>query len=757
MNINQLVNDKKDTLAASNKPLNQGVGPDLIEVLATRKLLEEKQAAARDMAMKQEQTGGTIAEQQEQKLLGLTQKEIANQTGGILAQRAQQPQQKKPQQGGIMGAMGGGKPPMGGAPRPPMGGMPSAMGGARPPMMASGGIVGYAKGGDVNAAVAIAQRQIQALGGTTDASSPEYQAKLQKIMQTLTAQSSPEEKDAVQKVLVDAGLKAGPADKVRSGAYVDDDYVFPKDRKGKDTSAAGFYGDLFNFSTGLPKDADREEAKQRINRARGSQFGGAGSPASGEQVQRQVDERGGMAIVDQAMMLGGIGAVKQIVANAGKKYGPKVVNYAKQTLSKGKDFARTPASKPKFKMGADGKPVMTAPGQAASLNTGNLTGAGLGLGGIAYGADAVMGGTKPPTADMGGAGVLRPKTDPNTISAAENAGIDAEIAAQQKGPTVDDAKTFVRDQYNKEAAGGPQIGGDQEFDFSANPNTSKTQVSDKLGDAFNKKVDDRISQDPAKERDAISLAGRFETDQRVGGLKDLYSQRMEEKERLANDPHAQYKRRMANIFATRGAKGQAYRQNVLDSQNKDINLINQRIGDFVSTTNTEVNLMKEVDARAAKAYEVGMTDVAKAMELRAGVAKDNLSVYQKDIELQQGKLTQEADAKIRAKVNYNYAEANRISRESNDREAISDLVETLSEIQVEEMEQANKILDVEERKVAVDKLATEHAKLYLSLQVAALNRLRKLTNIDEMIGGDDGDEAEYSAAETDAFNKQMNQ
>jgi hypothetical protein len=152
-----------------------------------------------------------------------------------------------------------------------------------------------------------------------------------------------------------------------------------------------------------------------------------------------------------------------------------------------------------------------------------------------------------------------------------------------------------------------------------------------------------------------------------------------------------------------------------------------------------------------------MTDVAKAMELRAGVAKDNLSVYQKDVELQQDKLTQEADAKIRAKVNYNYEEANRIARESNDRQAISDLVETLSEIQVEEMEQANKILDVEERKVAVAKLATEHARLYLSLQIAALNRLRKLTNIDGMIGGDDGDKTDYSAAETDAFNKQMNQ
>ena len=78
------------------QPLNQGVGPDLIEVLATRKLLEEKATIARDLALKQQPVPNTIAEQQDQKLLGLTQKEIATQTGGILANRAQQ--QGKPQQ-----------------------------------------------------------------------------------------------------------------------------------------------------------------------------------------------------------------------------------------------------------------------------------------------------------------------------------------------------------------------------------------------------------------------------------------------------------------------------------------------------------------------------------------------------------------------------------------------------------------------------------------------------------------------------------
>ena len=96
MSIDSLIDDKKDALASSGRPLNQGVGPDLIEVLATRKLLEEKAMAARDMALKQQNIPNTIAEQQEQKLLGLTQKEVANQTGGIMQQRAQQ--QQRPQQ-----------------------------------------------------------------------------------------------------------------------------------------------------------------------------------------------------------------------------------------------------------------------------------------------------------------------------------------------------------------------------------------------------------------------------------------------------------------------------------------------------------------------------------------------------------------------------------------------------------------------------------------------------------------------------------
>ena len=139
---------------------------------------------------------------------------------------------------------------------------------------------------------------------------------------------------------------------------------------------------------------------------------------------------------------------------------------------------------------------------------------------------------------------------------------------------------------------------------------------------------ERMGKDAGKMRDAELLAGRFDTDQRVTGLKDLYQQRMDEKKRLAEDPHAQYKRRKANMFATRGAKGQAYRQNVLDDQNKDLNLINQSIDDFVSINNTELNLLKQVDERAAKLYETTLTDVASSMQAFSEIGQANLTAYQ---------------------------------------------------------------------------------------------------------------------------------
>ena len=161
--LDQQVNDKADSMQMQGK--TSTVSKDLLDVMATQKIAREKDTALKELQMAQQTNPNTIKDQLEQKVMGMTQNEMTTQTGGILANRAQQ--QGKPQppkQGGIMGAMGGGKPPMpqgaprppmpqgapqppmGGAPRPPMAGLPSAMGGAPRPMMASGGIVGYNKG-----------------------------------------------------------------------------------------------------------------------------------------------------------------------------------------------------------------------------------------------------------------------------------------------------------------------------------------------------------------------------------------------------------------------------------------------------------------------------------------------------------------------------------------------------------------------------------------------------------------------------------
>lgn len=163
-NIDQQVNDKADSMQMRGK--TSTVSKDLLDVMATQKIAREKDTALKELQMAQQQNPNTIKDQLEQKVMGMTQNEMTNQTAGIMAQRAAQKgqPQRPPQQGGIAGArppmggapkppmpMAGGRPPMGGAPKPPMGGLP-AMAGGRPPMMASGGIVGFSEGGSTDPA-----------------------------------------------------------------------------------------------------------------------------------------------------------------------------------------------------------------------------------------------------------------------------------------------------------------------------------------------------------------------------------------------------------------------------------------------------------------------------------------------------------------------------------------------------------------------------------------------------------------------------
>ncbi len=199
-NIDQQVSDKADSMQMQGK--TSTVSKDLLDVMATQRIAREKDTALKELQMAQQQNPNTIKDQLEQKVMGMTQNEMTNQTAGIMAQqqqqkRPQQQQQRPPQQGGIAAMGGAPKPPMGGMPRPPMAGAPKPpMGGMprppmaggiasaapRPPMMASGGVVGYNKGG-----VSISDDKLKLLGLTRRQYEALPEATKRKILQDDTA------------------------------------------------------------------------------------------------------------------------------------------------------------------------------------------------------------------------------------------------------------------------------------------------------------------------------------------------------------------------------------------------------------------------------------------------------------------------------------------------------------------------------------------------------------------------------------------
>ena len=151
--IEQKANAYRENPQALQKRYSQN--QELMDLLAMQKLKSEKETAARDMALKADQTPGTIAEQYEQQLVSMNKNEMANQVAGVLGQKQKQAQQRQqamgitPQQRSQQRPQGA---PQGIAnqPRPNMQGM------------AQGGIVGYQKGGDVSRL----EKALEALGMT---------------------------------------------------------------------------------------------------------------------------------------------------------------------------------------------------------------------------------------------------------------------------------------------------------------------------------------------------------------------------------------------------------------------------------------------------------------------------------------------------------------------------------------------------------------------------------------------------------------
>ena len=143
--IDTLVDQKADAYRSNPQALQQrySQNQELMDLLAMQKLKTEKETVARDMALKAQQTPGTIAEQYEQQLVAMNKDQMTQQTAGVLGQKQKQAQQKQQAMGIPPQQPQGPRPPM------PQGAPQGIAGQPRPNMqgMASGGIVGYQEGG----------------------------------------------------------------------------------------------------------------------------------------------------------------------------------------------------------------------------------------------------------------------------------------------------------------------------------------------------------------------------------------------------------------------------------------------------------------------------------------------------------------------------------------------------------------------------------------------------------------------------------
>ena len=150
MAIDQDIQQRVDAYRNNPQALQQryAANQQLLDLLALQRLKSEKDDAARKVQMEMQQNPQTIKQQREQQLLDMTKQDLAQQTAGIM-QNKQQQQQKNMQRVAKQGA----------APPQQVQQLQSGLGAlARrqqqqaPRRMAAGGIVAFAKGGEITQA-----------------------------------------------------------------------------------------------------------------------------------------------------------------------------------------------------------------------------------------------------------------------------------------------------------------------------------------------------------------------------------------------------------------------------------------------------------------------------------------------------------------------------------------------------------------------------------------------------------------------------
>jgi hypothetical protein len=196
------VEDRVAAYRGNPAPLQQryAMSQDLLDLLALQKIKSEKESAARQMQMQMSQQAAaqgdnmTVAQQREKEVMDLTKNELAQQRGDTAQQQVSE------QQDALQKLMGG------------IASAPGAQAVAQPKMMASGGIVAFDAGGDVDSARArarSAREKLQSFGTLQRRNNPEgYTAAEQELQAAQTALQMAE--DAYAKEMSTAGV-ARPA------------------------------------------------------------------------------------------------------------------------------------------------------------------------------------------------------------------------------------------------------------------------------------------------------------------------------------------------------------------------------------------------------------------------------------------------------------------------------------------------------------------------------------------------------------------
>ena len=710
----------------------KGVTPDMITLIAKQQIAKEQAEKEQALNAAMQEPQGTISEQLDGQILESQSKQLTNNIAGVVQnnQAKRQPPQnmqaRRPMPGQNPAQPKQPMPPQNPAnmmaqqqqQRKPQGGLPIQQ---KPMMVAQGGIIPkFQDGGRIEGLKARIRKALQQLG-PGDASDPERQSALRDILNVVTRGGTAEENKVARELLMtEAGFEG------TGGAPSSEK---PKSTPGKpDTSAAGFYGDLFDFSTGKPKDTSKKPDGAPRS------FSAYGAPVQNLSADGKNLDR----LKDTATTLGGLYGGRSAIGalgktKAGQQAGKFVADKGKKVLEKGKDLAGAGVDKakdigggiqnvlrkgftesrnrrqfPNAKVGKTANKRITKAGSRDEVRdfsgrrTAQTLGTGLGLGAVAargMGASEVptnqpaqttpppvqgQGGAAPTgprkVQDMGGLGVLRP-------------GATGPQAGGATGPQAGVGG-------GTPPAGGSQVGFPKE-EFSKNPIMSGLQGIKKTG-ADGKEVNladimkDRALADPTKMRSDAALQAKKDFgytdkdgnsttgDQRtIAGLAELYDEQEKETARQLT-PAAQNDKALARMYAARaGAAGAARGNSILDFYRGTKEQANEKIQNYNTIMKKQVEAVKQVNEEAGKAFDKAIESQNSAATLFGTVLGGDITAANSYLDREAANNRAALNAEVQLRLGKDVNELKAAIQETN---KISSLTALMSKLQVAQTE-----------------------------------------------------------------------